>query len=86
MLPFFDLGGREQAFDHLVRDYSGNGGTALALMAKNERIRIRLLTGLDPDICQRIGVRPITIAATEYLLRAKAESSAVIANASLLVR
>jgi nickel-dependent lactate racemase len=85
-LPFFDLGGREQAFDQLVRDYSGNGGTALALMAKNERIRIRLLTGLDPCICQRIGVQPITIAQAEQLLRAKAESSAVIANASLLVR
>jgi hypothetical protein len=85
-LPFFDLGGREQAFDRLVRDYSGNGGTALALMAKNERIRIRLLTGLDPEVCRRIGVRPITIAAAEHLLRAEAESSAVIANASLLVR
>ena len=85
-LPFFDLGGREQAFDQLIRDYSGNGGTALALMAKNERIRIRLLTGLDPEVCRRIGVRPITIAAAEQLLRAEAESSAVIANASLLIR
>ena len=85
-LPFFDLGGREQAFDQLIRDYSGNGGTALALMAKNERIRIRLLTGLDPEVCRRIGVRPITAAEAEQLLRAAAESSAVIATASLLVR
>ena len=85
-LPFFDLGGREQAFDQLILDYSGNGGTALALMAKNERIRIRLLTALDPEVCQRIGVRPITALEAEQLLRAEAESSAVIANASLLVR
>lgn len=85
-LPFFDLGGREQAFDQLIRDYSGNGGTALALMAKNERIRIRLLTRLDPEVCRRIGVRPITALEAELLLRAEAESCAVITNASLLVR
>ena len=85
-LPFFDLGGREQAFDQLIRDYSGNGGTALALMAKNERIRIRLLTALDPEVCQRIGVRPITALEAELLLRTAAESCAVITNASLLVR
>lgn len=85
-LPYFDLGGREQAFARLVRDYSGNGGTALALMAKGERIDIRLFTALDPAVCERIGVRPIDVAGAERLLRTETGRVAVIANASLLVR
>ena len=88
-------GGREHALawklaqsERVTQVYvaPGNGGTALALMAKNERIRIRLLTALDPEVCRRIGVRPITALEAELLLRAEAESCAVITNASLLVR
>ncbi len=54
-LPWFEMGGFAAAFDHLVEHYEGNGGTALAMMAKTRRIRIGLVTGLDKEICKSIG-------------------------------
>jgi nickel-dependent lactate racemase len=84
-LPYFELGGREAAFDRLLADYSGNGGTALAMMTKTNRVRIALVTDLDPSLCQRIGVTRIT---WEEACRriAAAPGCAVIANGSMLVR
>lgn len=84
-LPYFAMGGRTAAFAHLAANYSGNGGTALAMMAKSERIRIALVTVLDNDLCRRIGIRHIGL--DEANLRvASATDVAVIANASMLIR
>ncbi len=84
-LPYFAMDNREAAFDHLVAHYSGNGGTALAMMAKTERIRIFLVTDLDEDLCRRIDVTPIS--GKEAARRAiNAGELAVITNASMLIR
>ncbi|ADW18112.1 Protein of unknown function DUF2088 [Desulfobulbus propionicus DSM 2032] len=84
-LPYFDLGSRRAAFDRLAAKYSGNGGTALAMMAKTERIRICLVTALADSLCRRIGIGRISgHQAAEQA--AQAGELAVIANASMLIR
>jgi nickel-dependent lactate racemase len=84
-LPYFEMGGREAAFAHLVGQYSGNGGTALAMMAKTGRIRIALITSLDDQICRRIGVTRISGEEASRWTAAATET-AVIPNASMLIR
>jgi nickel-dependent lactate racemase len=84
-LPYFDLGGPGAAFAHLTGCYSGNGGTALALMAKTARIRIVLVTALDDALCNRIGLTRIN---GEEAMRwiETVENLAVIPNASMLIQ
>lgn len=83
-LPYFDFPDRKAAFDHLLAHYSGNGGTALAMMAKTARITICLVTDLDDRLCRRIGCRRITLDGAEQLLAGEAPL-AVIANSSMLI-
>jgi lactate racemase len=83
-LPYFAMGSREAAFDHLTAHYSGNGGTALAMMAKTERIKIFLVTDLNEDLCRWIGATRISY--QEAVLRAADQRKiAVITNASMLI-
>lgn len=84
-LPYFKMGGWRAAFDHLANSYSGNGGTALAMMAKSDRIRIALVTALDPLLCQQIGIEVVSMAEAVRSVEAAGEL-AIIANASMLVR
>lgn len=85
-LPYFEMGGWESAFDHLSCDYSGNGGTALALMAKTRRITIALFTDLDQALCERIGITRISNQQLTNLLAEAQTSIAVIRNSSMLIR
>ena len=85
-LPYFAMGGADAAFDHLVHTYSGNGGTALALMEKSRRISIYLLSALAPELCTRIGITPIqTEEIVQLLVRSPGEGLAVIRNGSMLI-
>jgi hypothetical protein len=79
------MGNQEAAFDHLTEQYSGNGGTALAMMAKTARIRIFMVTSLQQKLCQLIGVTRIN---AEEVGRHAADAGdmAVITNASMLIR
>ncbi|MCB2149373.1 MAG: nickel-dependent lactate racemase [Deltaproteobacteria bacterium] len=85
-LPWFGMGGWKAAFDRLSDAYQGNGGTALAMMAKTRRIEIFLVTDLPPDVCRRIGVTRLDPGAAVDRVRRYGSSLAVIPNASLLVR
>lgn len=85
-LPWFTMGGRQAAFDRLAEDYQGNGGTALAMMAKLERIQILAATELDDSLAMAIGFRRITLQEARNMARDFGSSLAVIPNASLLVR
>ena len=85
-LPWFDMGGWDAAFDHLSQSYQGNGGTALAMMEKNRRIDIFLVTDLSPDVCRAIGVARIDPASAANRVRRHKGAIAAIPNASLLVR
>ena len=84
--PWFQLGGWDAAFDRLAENYVGNGGTALAMMAKLDRIRISLVTALDPDLAAGIGLDIWSPARVQECLDRHTGSLAVIANASLVVR
>ena len=55
-LPWFTMGSFAAAFKELSRHYQGNGGTALAMMTKLQRIRIGMVTGLDDETCRLIGM------------------------------
>jgi len=85
-LPYFAMGGWESAFDQLARHYSGNGGTALAMMAKTGRITIALVTALDQDLCARMGVTRIDPMQAAHLLTKANQRVAIIKNSSMLIR
>jgi nickel-dependent lactate racemase len=85
-LPWFRLGGWNAAFDRLAENYMGNGGTALAMMAKLKRIRISLVTALEPDQAALIGFDVWSPAEVQECLDRHSGSLSVIANASLAVK
>lgn len=83
-LPLFKF--REaELFEQLKKEYSGNGGTALALMAKAKRIEIHMHTALSDDVCQKLGVIKTTPDEMNRLLMSNQGNMAVIPNASMLV-
>lgn len=84
-LPWFEMGW-DAAFEHLTRNYQGNGGTALAMMAKTRRIRIDMVTGLPAAVCRTIGVGRCDVRTVIDRLTRAPGRIAVIPNASLLVR
>jgi hypothetical protein len=74
------------AFDRLAANYMGNGGTALAMMAKLKRINISLVTTLTPELANLIGFELIsTVQAQDYLDQYQG-TLAVIPNAGMVVR
>lgn len=86
-MPYFRMGGWRQAFAELAKRYVGNGGTALAMMAKTRRIRIAMVTDLDEALCSEIGVEKITVEEAEKLIaHYQARTTiGVVGNSSLLV-
>jgi nickel-dependent lactate racemase len=84
-LPYFQMGGRQEAFRQLAKNYTGNGGTALAMMEKTGRIRVLLVTALEDDVCRLIGTQRITLDSARRLVAEASNSVAVIPCGSLLV-
>ena len=84
-LPWFEMGATA-AFDRLLADYAGNGGTALAMMEKCRRIRIRLVTDLPDDLVRTIGARRDDPSRALQTIARHHGSLIVIPNASLLVK
>lgn len=85
-LPLFRAGGWDKVFDKLSKKYEGNGGTALAMMAKTKRIHINMITNLDEETCDSMGVKKIDEGQANDILNKKYGSVAVIENASMLVK
>jgi nickel-dependent lactate racemase len=85
-LPWFDFGDWDTAFDRLSDRYVGNGGTALAMMAKTRRITIELVTDMDCAVTSRIGVGTLSEAQLQKVLDRHQGPMAVIPNASMLVQ
>jgi nickel-dependent lactate racemase len=85
-LPWFELGGWDQAFDGLAAHYMGNGGTALAMMAKLKRIRISLVTTLDPSLAHLIGFDIWSPENVQACLDQHGGTVAVIPNAGMVVK
>jgi len=85
-LPLFKAGGWDNVFDKLAKKYEGNGGTALAMMAKTKRINIVMVTGFDEETCTLMGTRKINAEEVNGLISKEKGSVAVIENASMLVK
>lgn len=85
-LPWFELGDWNTAFDRLAANYMGNGGTALAMMAKLNRINISLVTKLTPELADLIGFELISMAQAQDYLDQHQGTLAVIPNAGMVVR
>jgi hypothetical protein len=85
-MKYFEAGSFDAAFDMLGKNYEGNGGTALSMMLKTERIRIHMLTSLDGATCKTLGVNKVTKYDAQQIIDAEKGSVAVIRNASMLVR
>ena len=85
-IEYFNYHNFDQAFNVLDKDYKGNGGTALSMMAKTGRINIFLKTALDDKICREIRVQKIKDNMILTLIKNFQHDMACIENASLLIR
>jgi nickel-dependent lactate racemase len=85
-LPWFAIGDWDTAFDRLSDRYVGNGGTALAMMAKTRRIDIELVTDMDRGFARQIGVGTLSQEQLQKVLDRHRGSMAVIPNAGMLVQ
>jgi len=84
-LPWFKME-QPAAFNKLLEDYQGNGGTALALMEKTKRIKIAILSRLEEAVCRQIQLRPTGITEISDILSSPRHNLAIIKNASVLVK
>jgi nickel-dependent lactate racemase len=85
-LPWYEKGGFPGAFKALEKKYEGNGGTALAMMTKTQRIKIMLVSKLDSSLCSQLSVQKCKTAEVQKFLSSSKGKTAWIPNASLLVR
>jgi nickel-dependent lactate racemase len=87
-LPWFEKGSFENAFKQLADNYEGNGGTALAMMTKAQRIRIGLVTSISGEILRTMGVELWDHnMVCDYISTVDiSKTIACIGNASLLVK
>lgn len=85
-LPWFEMGDWEKAFNRLVENYEGNGGTALSMMSKLKRIRVLMVTELSDSICKTIGIEKISMDEAKLLVKQFNGSLAAIPNAGILIR
>lgn len=85
-MPWFDTGGWERAFKRLSENYEGNGGTALSMMAKLQRINILVVTELGETVCERIGFERVAMDHAKTLIKQSTGSVAAIPNADLVVK
>ncbi len=85
-LPWFEIGGWEKAFKRLSEKYEGNGGTALSMMSKLQRINIFLVTDLNDSASKNIGFEKISMDKAINLVKQATGSIAAIPNAGLLVK
>jgi nickel-dependent lactate racemase len=89
-LEYFEFKNFSYAFKELENNYKGNGGTALSMMEKTNRIKIFIHSGLDETICQKINMQKINtdMAKNDNMIKAlikNHQKTAIINNASLLV-
>jgi nickel-dependent lactate racemase len=85
-MKYLEAGSFEAAFALLEKNYEGNGGTALSLMIKTNRIRIHLVTSLDHKTCMVLGITKATNSDVQRYIDTIGGSVAVIRNAGMLVK
>ena len=85
-LKYLEAGSFEKAYAMLEKNYEGNGGTALSMITKTNRINIYMMTSLDDTLCKTLNVKRVNEKEVQQILNEEKGSVAVIQNASLLVR
>jgi len=85
-LPWFKIGDWGRAFNKLSENYEGNGGTALSMMSKLQRIKILLVTKLSDSVCETIGVEKISMDQAKMHVKQSSGPIAAIPNAGLLIK
>lgn len=85
-LKYLEAGSFENAYSILEKDYEGNGGTALSMMTKTNRIKIVMMTSLNDQLCKTLDVTRADHSQIQEMLIHETGSIAVIRNASLLVK
>jgi nickel-dependent lactate racemase len=85
-MELFALGGREQIFAGMEKEYRNNAGTALSMLEKTERIRVRFVTSLDEETCRLMGAQRTPAEEVQGIISGAVGDMARIANASLLYR
>lgn len=79
-------GSKQEIFEGLKKQYSGNGGTALSLLAKTERINISMLTRLSSHTCNTLNIRKLSLQKLKSGLAGLRGSTAIIGNAGIVYR
>ncbi|MFP4489662.1 MAG: lactate racemase domain-containing protein [Bacteroidales bacterium] len=77
-------GSRQDIFTSLKNNYSGNGGTALSLISKTERIKVFMLSTLDAETCDTLNIVKLNLEKLRGRLTGLEGSTAVISNAAIL--
>ncbi len=85
-MELFKLGGTDGIFREMALAYKNNAGTALATIAKAQRISIRFVTSLEKEDCKLMGAVKTTAEEAARLAENETGDVAWIANASLLYR
>ncbi|HDZ41675.1 MAG TPA: nickel-dependent lactate racemase [Bacteroidetes bacterium] len=75
---------RKDIFDKLRKNYCGNGGTALSLISKTERINVHMLTELNDRDCNILNINKISSDDLREKSACLKGSTAIIENASMV--
>jgi len=85
-LPWFEMGDWEKAFSRLAANYEGNGGTALSMMSKLQRIKVFMVTDLSRSDCEIIGIEKMSKDQAKMFVKQSPGSIAAIPSAGMLVK
>lgn len=85
---FLDIfkGDKDEIYASLQKHYSGNGGTALSLLSKTERINISMVTSLNHNTCRQLGIRKLTKSEAPGFIEGMKGNTAIIENASIVYK
>lgn len=77
-------GSKRDIYFNLGKQYSGNGGTALSLLSKTDRIKVYMTTNLDTRVCNTLNIKKLTPEDMNYETSRLKGDSAIIENASIV--
>jgi len=83
-LSLFTGGTRKDILGKLKINYTGNGGTALSLLSKTERINVHMITSLGTDICNALNIKRIKPGDLQSATGRLKGKTALIENASMV--
>lgn len=78
------MGDKKEIYHNLGKNYSNNGGTALSLLSKTERINVYMLTSLDTHVCDTLNIKKLNPDELNAKTVGLKGSTAVIENASIV--